>query len=267
MDQKHKFKTGNIGCSNRSVYQNLNKSVNHRAYGSLKTILPYSVKDTPNNKILEDLPDHIRQRILTFTEEIYFNRGEFVFQPDDTIRFVYLPENAIFSEFQILEDGKTIEVAMIGCEGIVGFSSVFNSRRSPNWSQISIPGKALRINAEIFRREFQNCESLQKSIFSFVNFYIAQISQRVICASHHLVEERLCCWLSTLRDRCESDRLEMTQEQMARILGVHRPSVTLITKSLRDKKIINYRRGKIFIRNRAELENLACACYENIKLL
>lgn len=264
MDRKYDLKTVNSNYSNRTVYQN-SKPINDWTYGKLKTINPYSSSNDIGNKILENLPDLVLQNLLAFAEEIYFERNEIVFQPGDAVKYVYFPETSVVSEFQILEDGKTIEIAMTGCEGIVGFSSVLNSPQSPHWSQISNPGKAFKLEAEIFRREFKSSDALQKSVYNFVNSYIAQISQRVVCSSHHLMEGRLCCWLLMFCDRCESDRFELTQEQIARFLGVHRPSVTLITKSLRDKKIIDYWRGKIFIRNRAELENLTCACYENTK--
>jgi CRP-like cAMP-binding protein len=266
MNQKYSLKTGNLRYGNQPVFQHPSNSLNRWGYRNLKAVQPYLLKETISNKILRDLPDKILQKLFAFMEEVNFEQNEDVYQPDDPIRYVYFPESGVFSEFQILEDGKTIEVAMTGCEGIVGFSSVFNSLQSPHWAQASISGKALRIDAEIFRQEFAGCENIQKSFFNFVNSYISQISQRVICGSHHLVEERLCCWLLMLHDRCRTDRLQMTQEQIARFLGVHRPSVTLITQSLREKGIIDYRRGKIFIQDRAQLEKLSCDCYSTTKI-
>jgi CRP-like cAMP-binding protein len=174
---------------------------------------------------------------------------------------LYFPETAIVSEFQMLPDGKTIEVAMTGREGVIGISTIFSSHLSPNWLQVSVSGKALRIDAEIFRREFYSRKSLQNSLFGYLDSYIAQISQKVICSSYHTVEERFCCWLLMLSDRCGKRSLPLTQEQIAGFLGVHRPSITLITKSLREKRLIDCRRGKIRIRDREKLEFSSCDCY------
>ena len=266
MNQKYNLKTG-VRYTNRTpVFQNLNKTVNQWGYGKLKTVQTFLYRENINNKILENLPDNVLQKLFGYMDEVYFEQNEYVYQPDDAICSVYFPESSVFSEFQILEDGKTIEVAMTGCEGVVGFSSVFNSLQSPHWAQASISGKAWRIDAEIFRQEFVSCDSLQKGLFNFVNSYIGQISQRVICSSHHMVEARLCSWLLMLQDRCGTDKLHMTQEQIARFLGVHRPSITLITQSLREKGVIDYRRGKIFIQDRKALENLACVCYSTTKI-
>jgi CRP-like cAMP-binding protein len=265
MNQKYNLKTGNVRYGNQPIFQNLNKTVNHWAYGKLKPVQTYLFKGNINNKILENLPDAVLQKLFVYMEQVYLDQNESIYQPDDAIRYLYFPQTSVFSEFQILEDGKTIEVAMTGSEGIVGFSTVFNPFRSPHWAQASIAGNALRIDAEVFRQEFAGCDLLQKGLFEFVNSYIGQISQRVICSTHHLVEERLCCWLLMLHDRCGTDKLQMTQEQIARFLGVHRPSVTLITQSLREKEVIDYKRGKIFILDRAKLENMACFCYETTK--
>lgn len=266
MNHKYNLKTGNFPYGNQPVFHHSSNTLNYLGYGKLKAVQTFSLKGTIKNKILENLPDPVMQKLFALMEEVYFDQNEDIYQPDDAIKYVYFPQSSVFSEFQILEDGKTIEVAMTGCEGVVGFSSVLNSFQSPHWAQASISGKALRIDAGIFREEFSCSDSIQKNIFNFVNSYISQISQRVICSTHHLVEERLCCWLLMLHDRCGTDRLQMTQEQIARFLGVHRPSVTLITQSLREKGIIDYRRGKIFIHDRVQLEKLSCVCYSTTRI-
>jgi CRP-like cAMP-binding protein len=266
MNHKYNLKTGSFPYGKQPVFQHSSNTLNYWGHGKLKAVQTLPLKGIIKNKILGNLPDTILRKLFAFMEEVNFDQNEDIYQPDDVIKYVYFPESSVFSEFQILEDGKTIEVAMTGCEGVVGFSSVFNSFQSPHWAQASIAGKALRIGADIFREEFSCTDSIQKNLFDFVNSYISQITQRVICSTHHLVEERLCCWLLMLRDRCGNDRLQMTQEQIARFLGVHRPSVTLITQSLREKGIIDYRRGKIFIHDRAQLEKLSCVCYSTTKI-
>lgn len=216
------------------------------------------------NHLLESLPAHELADLLPFLERVEFAGDEFVYQPEDEIEFIYFPETAVMSEFQILEDGRTVEIAMTGREGIIGMSAVFNGQQAINWTQVSVAGTALKVNTQFLREEFQSGGALQAVFLDYVNNYISQISQRVICNSYHTVEQRFCSWLLMLQDRKKSSKVPMTQEQIARFLGVHRPSVTQIAQTLRRKKIINYIRGKISIIDRPKLENSACECYEVI---
>jgi CRP-like cAMP-binding protein len=267
MNQAYKLQSGNIGFEQHQIIPNISTTAtNQWAYGKVKPFPVLPAKQT-ENEILKDLPSSVYKDIAPFIEEVYLQTGEYLYQPEDVINYLYFPETAIVSDFQILEDGKTLEVAMIGREGVAGVSSLFNSNSSPNWLQVSIPGKAVRIDAKSFRYESNKYPILQKALFSYVNQYIAQISQKVICNSHHSVEERLCCWLLMISDRCGRNNLPLTQEQIAGFLGVHRPSITLITQSLREKGIIDYLRGKIFILDKVKLEFTACDCYSSTKIM
>ena len=267
MNQPYKIQNGNSNYENHPIIQNLTNTVNYWTSGKTKTFQAGLPKKQIRNEILKSLSVTTVEEIFPFIEQVHLNPGEYIYQPDDIINYLYFPETAIISDFQILEDGKTLEVAMIGREGIAGINSVFNSHSSPNWLQVSISGKALRIDSTIFRREFNNCEVLQNLFFDYINMYIAQISQKVICNNHHSVEERLCCWLLMISDRCELNKLPLTQEQIAGFLGVHRPSITLITQSLREKGIIDYVRGKISILDKEKLEVLSCDCYSTTKIM
>lgn len=215
-----------------------------------------------SNQLLASQPEDSLAGLLPYLQRVSINAEEYIYMPGDEIEYVYFPETAVFSEFQILEDGRTVEIAMTGREGVVGLSTVFSDCRARNWVQVSVEGTVLKINAQILREEFNRRSALQSALHEYVNSYIRQISQRVICNSYHTVEKRLCSWLLMLQDRNKNNRLPLTQEQIARFLGVHRPSVTQIAQVLRKRKIINYIRGKISILNRQELENSACECYE-----
>ncbi|MGC2235722.1 MAG: Crp/Fnr family transcriptional regulator [Pyrinomonadaceae bacterium] len=214
------------------------------------------------NFLLAGQTEKALARLMPHLERVTLASDEYIYQPDDNIDFIYFPETTVMSEFQILEDGRTVEIAMIGREGIAGHSAVFCSQPAMNWTQISVAGSALKINSQILREEFNQDEELRASIFDYVNHYIGQISQRVICNSYHTVEKRMCSWLLMLQDRNKSSKIQMTQEHLARFLGVHRPSITQIAQTLRRKNLISYVRGNIFIINRPELEKAACECYE-----
>lgn len=265
MNQVYKLQNGHSNFESHPVITNLN--TNQWGYGKLKPFPQDLPKKQVENEILKSLPANVLRDISPMLEQVYLTTGDYLYQPEDVINYLYFPETAIISDFQILEDGKTLEVAMIGREGIAGVSSIFSSHSSPNWLQVSIPGKALRIDSKIFRQDFGKYPSLQALLYNYVNLYIAQISQKVICNSHHSVEERLCCWLLMIADRCGRNNLPLTQEQIAGFLGVHRPSITLITQSLREKGIIDYLRGKISIIDKEKLEMTACDCFITTKIM
>lgn len=267
MNQRIKLQSNYNNYNNHSIFQNLHTGSAKLSYGKTKSYQTSLSKQHVRNDILRVLPENVFEDLLAQMDLVYFEAGEYLYQPEDPINYFYFPETAIISDFQILHDGKTMEVAMTGREGMVGVSSVFTPHASLNWIQTSIPGKVWRIDAQTFRQKFNTSDSLQKLTFDYLNFYIAQISQKVICNSHHSVEERLCCWLLMVSDRCGLNSLPLTQEQIAGFLGVHRPSVTLITQSLRDSGIINYLRGKISILDKVRLEFTSCDCYSNTKVM
>lgn len=224
----------------------------------------FNVKKTAFNQFLGSLNAADFARLCPYLEPVALAIGESLYRPQDRIRYIYFPESAIVSDLQMLEDGRTVEVAMTGREGIVGLSSVFNSQTAANWTEVVVQGNALKLNAQIFKQEFAGSETLQTSLFGRVSSYIERLSQKVICNNYHQLRERFCCWLLMLQDRNGGDKFSLTHEQIAGFLGVHRPGISHIANELRDKAIIDYRRGQIIILDRRELENLTCSCFCSI---
>ncbi|HSK73671.1 MAG TPA: Crp/Fnr family transcriptional regulator [Pyrinomonadaceae bacterium] len=214
-----------------------------------------------SNQVLAALPSAELAKLLSLAKRIDFSAGESVFQPGDKIRYVYFPETAVFSEFDILQDGKTCEIAMIGKEGFVGLPVILDSATADRWTEVSLGGSALRINSDIFQNSFTFGVPAQMKMNQYLNYYIKQISQRVVCNCYHQIKERFCCWLLMLQDRKECSEFSLTQEQIARLMGINRPSLSYIAKEIRDDNLINYSRGKITILDREKLENSACSCY------
>lgn len=217
-----------------------------------------------NNHLIAALPEEIYEELLPYMENVSLAGGEYIYHSGDPVDFLYFPETSVVSEFQILEDGRTVEIAMIGREGVLGLLPVFDSGKAINWTQVCVSGIAAKINSRIFEKKITRHAEFQKKLFEYITEYVRQISQRSVCNSYHVIEQRFCSWLLMIQDRKKSNKIPLTQEQIARSLGVHRPSLTHIAQNLRAKKIIDYVRGKIYILNRAELENSACACFSEI---
>jgi CRP-like cAMP-binding protein len=218
-----------------------------------------AVRSLGNNLIRMIDPEHFL-RLRQFIKRANLIKDEYIYQQDDRISMIYFPETAVVSEFQILEDGRTIEVSLIGSEGAVGVPSAFNSCRAANCTQVCVPGTALAIGRDVFEREVASDPRLQFVLHNYLNGQIKQLSQRVVCNTFHSVEQRFCTWLVTLQNRSRRDSFRITHEHVARVLGVHRPSVTCIAQTLRDKELIDYGRARLVIRDRAGLEKLACRC-------
>lgn len=239
------------------------KWVTKKRYAS-KQVENLAVKRFLMNKILAAQNEEVFAEMQPYLESVSFVAGDYLYQPGTAANYIYFPETMIASEFQILEDGRMMEIAMTGIEGVLGLMPIFNAHSAVNWTQISVGGSAARINSRILEKKLFRHSEFQKTIFEFVGEYVAQISQRSVCNSYHHIEQRFCSWLLMLQDRKKTNKLQLTQEQIARSLGVHRPSLTHIAQSLRDKKIINYARGKIYIIDQSGLEQFACPCYSEI---
>lgn len=220
----------------------------------------YPVKSLLANRVLNALGDDGFARLVSHLQTVSLKRGEVVHQPEDDCNYIYFPETAVFSQINTLESGKTVEIAMIGYEGIIGLSAVLGRQPTNLCTQILIEGSAFRISAKIFSREFIESVSFQSSFFEYLNSYIRQVSQRAVCNNHHRIEHRFATWLLMLADRSRKNNLFLTQEQIAAVLGVQRPSVTCIAQNLRSTGTIDYVRGRIIL-NRRRLEETACECY------
>lgn len=214
------------------------------------------------NLILKELPAELRRTIEPMLRTVMLNKEQFLYQEGDDLEYVYFPVTAVVSEFKILEDGRMVEIAVTGREGAVGLSSLFSdAHTAPNCTQVSQAGTALRLDFETFEKLIRSNDQLRSSLNQFMDLYIRQISQKAICNMYHSVKERLCTWLLMVQDRSGRSTLNLTHEQIARTLGVYRPSITCIAQELRGRKLINYSRGGISIVDRKKVEQAACSCY------
>ena len=220
---------------------------------------PLAVRTSVNTLLQLIQPEHFL-RLRQFIKRVSLAKDQYLYQQDDEIDVIYFPETAVVSEFQILEDGRTIEVGIIGNEGAVGIASAFSSCRAANCMQVCLPGTALAIGRDVIEREVMSDPRLQITLHNYINSQIKQLSQRVVCNTFHSVEQRFCSWLLTLHRRSRREKFKLTHEHVARVLGVHRPSVTCIAQTLRERKLIDYGRARLVISNKAGLETIACRC-------
>jgi len=216
------------------------------------------------NRLLKQLPVALLKKLQQHTRKVSFSGGEYIYRPDEEIDWIYFPETTAISELQILEDGRTIEVSITGRESAVGLAAMYWPGRSANWVQVCTPGTAIKIKRDALRKESRGIDWVNALFYDSISSYIAHISQKVACNAHHTVEERFSTWLLLLNDRCSSKRLKLTQEHIARVLGVYRPSITCIAQDMRERGLIEYVRGNIVIIDRDGLMERSCDCYRDL---
>lgn len=213
------------------------------------------------NELLNSLPPEILRELQPWLRRVKLSKEHFLFQQDDEIDSIYFPESAIMSEFHLTEDGRMVEVALTGRDSVIGLSGLFKADHVPNCVQVIQAGTALEIEAAKMRQIASQSPKLMTLLFGGLEHYIRQISQKAVCNMYHTLEARFCTWLLRFNDQSSRDIFKLTHEQLARILGVYRPSVTCIALEMKKRSLIDYSRGGISIRNRRRIEDLACGCY------
>ena len=217
------------------------------------------------NLILNALPDEIYEKVKPNLVTVEMPLGKVIYRPDEPINHAYFPETSVISVVTYLENGNCVETGIIGNDGVSGTETVLDQDSSPREAMVQLAGDGYRMKVEKFRELFSSEEIFKKLVLHYVYNFIAQISQNPACLCYHRVEQRLARWLLSFEDRAASNELGLTQEYIAVMLGVHRPSVSKSAAKLQERGLINYNRGKIKILDRPGLEKTACECYEVIR--
>jgi len=205
------------------------------------------------------------RRLVAGLEPVSLNFGDILYEPGDTIHYIYFPSDCLISLLTQVEDRMASEVGLVGSEGMVGIPLALGIGTSSVRALVQGAGTALRMEAGRFRLEFSQSPSLQRELYRYTHLLMAQFSQTAACNRFHVVEERLARWLLMTRDRLRSDQFHLTHEFLADMLGVQRVGVTNAASALRERKLIDYSRGNITILDRKGLAAASCGCYRIVK--
>ena len=214
------------------------------------------------NLLLAALPEDEQRRLLPLLESVQLETGRSVIEPGQPIRYIYFPIDIVTSTLQDLKDGSTVEIGLMGIEGVVGIQFWLQQETTNSRTIIQVAGTALRMSAPTFKREVMDKPSpLNKLVASYIHAFLSMTGQTAACNRMHEVNTRLARWLSLVYDRVLRNDFPMRQEFMAMMLGVHRPSVTIAANALQNAGLISYRRGHITINDPTALRDSACECY------
>jgi len=193
------------------------------------------------------------------------NFGQILYEPGKPIEHVYFPIDSLISLLTAVDKRRTLEVGMVGNEGMAGMPFILGMGVSGVRALVQGGGNALRMASAPFRTEFDRNRSLQEALYRYTYALMAQISQTAACNRFHDAEARLSRWLLMTRDRVGSDDFPLTHVFLAHMLGLRREGVTEAASALKHRKLITYSRGNIEILDVKGLKTSACSCYQIVK--
>jgi len=218
------------------------------------------------NRLLAALPCDEYERFSAKFESVNLPKNRILYEVGDTLHYAYFFNGGMTSLLAINDEGQTIEIGMVGSEGFIGAPIIRNVGVTPCRVMTLLPSPAVRIPAKHLLDEFNRGGKLQELLLRYSQVPETQMVQSTICNLFHPVEERLCRWLLVTQDCVHDDSFDLTQENIAIMLGKHRNRISVAAGKLQKRKLIEYnRRGRITILNRKGLEAFACECYRIVK--
>jgi len=217
--------------------------------------------DPSSNWLLASLPPTVFAHLSPHLERVTLERKQLLFRAHERPGFVYFPTTAIVSLVGALDSGETLEVGLTGRDGIAGAVALPNFDSMPCDGIVQIRGVAHRLDAALFAEALRGYEPLAAVVGRYAHLLLVRSMQMQLCDMFHPVEQRMTRWLLTVSDLLASADVPLTHELLATMLGVRRPTVTLIAGSLQRAGLIDEKRGQITIRDRERLETACCDCY------
>ncbi|MEQ8660388.1 MAG: Crp/Fnr family transcriptional regulator [Gammaproteobacteria bacterium] len=221
--------------------------------------------DPRQNNILGALPDDDFERLQPTLERVDLSLAAVLYEPGDTMRHVYFPTDAIVSLLYVMESGASAEISVVGNDGVVGIALFMGGESTSSRAIVQSAGVAYRMRGEVLKAEFNRHGMMMQVLLRYTQALITQMAQTAVCNRHHSIDQQLCRWLLLSLDRLPDNRLTMTQELIANMLGVRREGVTEAAGRLQRLGVIAYRRGRITVFDRPALERLSCECYAVVK--
>jgi CRP-like cAMP-binding protein len=224
-----------------------------------------SLPNPQQNQLLAALPTDALQRLLPHLEPVHLEFGKVLCGSGDILTHAYFPTDAIAGLVYVTRDGASSALAAVGNEGVVGVTLFMGGDSSPLRAIVLNSGFAYRLKGNRFKDELNRHGDLNALLLRYTQSVITQTAQTAVCNRHHSIEQRLCRWLLLILDRLLTNRVTLTQEFIAEMLGVRREGVTEAAGRLQRLGVIEYSRGRITVLDRPQLEFLACECYCVVK--
>jgi CRP-like cAMP-binding protein len=217
------------------------------------------------NQLLAALPAAAQERLFPHLKRVRLPLGEVLYESGDTLQQVFFPTDGIVSLLYVLENGSSAEISVVGNEGMIGIAVFMGGESTPNRAIVQSAGSSYSLDSRRLREEFNAHGEIRMLVLRYTQAFITQMGQTAVCNRHHSIDQQLCRWLLLSLDRLPNNRLVMTQELIANMLGVRREGVTEAAGKLQNLGVIEYHRGHITVLDRQHLERLCCECYAVVK--
>ena len=225
-----------------------------------------SPRSFQKNHLLAVLPQAEYDRLTSNLELVPLTLGAVLYESGVALQYAYFPIDCIISLLYVMENGASAEIAVVGNEGMLGISLFMGGETTPSRAVVQSAGNAYRLKKHLLREEINRPEAiLQHLLLRYTQSLLTQMAQTAACNRCHSIDQQLCRWLLLSLDRLSTNTLIMTHELIANMLGVRREGVTEAAVKLQDAGLINYRRGKITVLDRPNLERRVCECYAAVK--
>lgn len=218
-----------------------------------------------DNDLLSGLPETEQAVLHPHLQEIEVARGQVLAEAGQPAKYVYFPTTAVLSMVGSTEAGATIEVAVVGREGLASASAALGRQKVPFRIVAQIEGAAFQMPTPVMTQHLQQCRTLYGRVLNYSHVVIAQVGQSAICNRFHTAKQRLARWLLMTADRVQARELPLTHEFIAHMVGGPRSAVTEAAAALREGGAIEYRRGMLIVKNESRLRQLACECYDVVQ--
>lgn len=218
-----------------------------------------------DNHLLAALPREEFERLRPDLETVTLGLGQVIYESGEQLEHIYFPTTAIVSLLYIMENGSTAEIAMAGNDGLVGIALYMGGQTTPSRAVVQSAGDAFMLRTKALQSTFGRGGVFQNILLRYTQALMTQISQTAVCNRLHSVEQQLCRWLLINYDLLQSNKLIMTHELIANMLGVRREGVSIAAGRLQKKGLIKYVRGTITMLDHKALEVAACECYQVVK--
>jgi CRP-like cAMP-binding protein len=223
--------------------------------------MQHSLDTRTGNRLLDALTSECLQRLRPHLEPAALRLKASI----PPLPHVYFPLAGLISVVATMEDGGSIEIGMIGREGMYGVPAFLSDDAPSELAMVQLPGRSLRLGTRLLRQEMEEDGALRRLLLRYIEATMSAIAQSAACNRLHLLERRCARWLLASHDRAEGDTFPMTHEFLALMLGVRRPGVTVAVRSLRESGLITYNHGTLTVQDRDGLEAAACECYRVIR--
>jgi len=213
------------------------------------------------NRLLKVFPVDVQERLFPALQLQFFAAGTVLYEPGQSISDVWFPIDSVVALLCSMDDGCSTQVDVVGNEGLLGISAIMSGASVNIHGLVCVAGHAYVLPAQRLRREFDNSAEVRTVLLRYAQSVITAVAQTAFCNRHHSVEQQVSRWLLRLLDRVPENNLQMTQELIARVLGVRAASVSEVASRIKNLGVIDYQRGNIVVLNRPRLEELTCGCY------